>query len=378
MHTTVSLNETQLAAATETLYALMLGDDDLSPFFDGMDVGKIEHRQRQFLSLVINGSPESSQVDLRKVHAPLLARGLNHHHFDKMLDHLETALEEAGVDPATRAALGARVEAYREEVLGDDYTHFPIKEKPMFGRITIALYAIVSYTIGMATLVFSAAWMGGFLVPTPLDAPASFSVLALLANIGLVVMFGLQHSIMARPAFKAKWTKIIPPAAERSTYILASSIAMFAMMWFWQPLGVDIWRLDGAAAVALYALFGVGWVILVSSTFFLNHFDLFGLRQAWLNLRGMPYTHVPFATPGYYRWVRHPIYVGWLVAIWATPTMTISHLVFALATTVYILAAIPMEERDLEAMLPEYKDYKATTPSLVPRPQTKTPKESVA
>ena len=359
-----TISDQALTEATSILYASLLADDELSPFFEGMDVVRIEQRQAQFLRIAMLG--EDPGVDLRKVHAPLLARGLNHNHFDRMTHHLANALEEVGVAADAIEIALDRVESFRQAVLGETYTHSQVKEQKMFGRITSMIYAFVCYTVGMAVLAYSAAWMGGFLLPVTLDTPAQFTVLGLIINLGLVALFGIQHSVMARPAFKQQWTKIIPAHCERATYVLASSIAMFVMMYFWQPLGVDIWRVDGTAQVVLYSLFGFGWFILVSSTFFLNHFDLFGLRQAWLNLRGKPYTHIPFRTPGYYRLVRHPIYVGWLTLIWATPTMTISHLVFALATTAYILIAIPMEEKDLENMLPEYQGYKESTPALVP------------
>ena len=363
----VDVTNEQLETATASLYAQLLADDDLSPFFTGFDVSRIEARQRQFLQFLLSDPESAPHVDLRKVHAPLLARGLNHTHFDKMLDHLDASLAETGVTASSRKTITGRMEHYRQDVLGETHTHFHVKEKSMIGRIAGMTYAILCYAIGMATLAYTAGWLGGFFVPVPLDAPNPvFSLTGLIINVGLVLMFGLQHSIMARPAFKALWTRIIPPHCERATYVLASSVAMFAMMWFWQPLGLDIWRLDGSAALLVYGVYALGWFILVSATFFLNHFDLFGLRQAWLNLRGKPYTHIPFHTPGYYRWVRHPLYVGWLTLIWATPTMTVSHLVFALATTAYILIAIPLEERDLKNMLPEYEAYRSTTPALLP------------
>ncbi len=369
------IGEDALRRTTQTLYALVLADDELSRFFDGYDVNQIEARQRQFLSYVLAGDGGTPPVDLRKVHAPLLALGLNHDHFDRLLGHVDTALEEAGVARAVRAEVDARLEATRAEVLGETYSHFDTKEKSMIGRVVSMAYAVFCYAAGMAVLAYTAAWLGGFVVPNQLDAPAVGSLaVALLVNVGLVLVFGVQHSVMARPAFKNWWTRWIPPHCERSTYVLASSIALFVLMWFWQPIGIDIWRLEGSAMIAAYVMYGVGWFVLVTSTFFLNHFDLFGLRQAWLNLRGKAYTHIPFNTPGYYRFVRHPIYVGWLVLIWATPTMTVSHLVFALATTAYILSAIPLEEKDLETLLPEYKNYKKTTPALVPGTSGKAPR----
>ncbi len=366
----IEYTEQDLDQATQTLYALVLADDELSRFFVGKDVAAIERRQRQFIGYVLDPAAHDADTpyDLGRIHAPLRRQGLNHSHFDQLIEYLRIALAETAIAPSSIDAICARLETTRTDVVGEDHTHFPIKEKTMFGRLTSMIYAVASYAAGMAVLAYAAGWMGGFLVPNQLDGPATGSMLwGIAVNIGLVAIFALQHSVMARPAFKAWWTKIIPAECERATYVLASAVAMFAMMWFWQPLGVEIWTLTGGAAVAMYVTYAVGWAILVSATFCLNHFDLFGLRQAWLNLRGKAYTNLPFATPFYYRLVRHPLYVGWLVLIWATPTMTISHLVFAIATTAYILFAIPLEERDLERMMPEYADYKANTPALIPR-----------
>ena len=359
------LDEDKLDVATQALYGMLLADDDLSKFFIGRDVQQLQVKQCVFLRCLLSGV--TADVDLRRAHAPLLRQGLNHQHFDQLLIYLEMSLAEARFSPTERKDILQKVETLRRAVLGETHTHFDIREKSMFSRISTMLYAVVCYAIGMAVLAFTAGWLGGFLVPVQIDAAnGAFSWWGLGINLGLVVMFAVQHSVMARPGFKAVWTRIVPPPAERATYILASSVAMFVMMWFWQPLGVDIWRLEGTAAVMMYSVYALGWFVLVTSTFFLNHFDLFGLRQAWLNLRGQPYTHIPFKTPGYYAVVRHPIYVGWLLLIWATPAMTVSHLVFALATTAYILAAIPFEERDLDEVLPEYAQYRASTPALVP------------
>ena len=364
------MEQTVFAQVSEALYANMLADDELSPFFCGMNVQQIEHRQTQFLQVISDTSEaefERISQDLRRIHAPLLAQGLNHSHFDRMVEHLSDALQEVQVEPSVQSELLARIETFRPAVVGENYSQFQNKENSMIGRITSMIYAVVCYTLGMAVLAYSAAWLGDFALPTTVDsAGVNFTVTALLINLALVLMFAVQHSVMARPWFKAAWTKIIPAQTERATYILTSSIAMFAMMWYWQPMGGDIWRLEGTALTIMYVVYGIGWFVLVSSTFFLNHFDLFGLRQAWLHLRGKPYTHIPFRTPGYYKLVRHPIYVGWLIVIWAAPAMTVTHLAFAVLTTIYIVMAIPYEERDLEEMLPEYADYKSATPSLIP------------
>jgi protein-S-isoprenylcysteine O-methyltransferase Ste14 len=180
---------------------------------------------------------------------------------------------------------------------------------------------------------------------------------------------------MARPAFKRWWTQIVPPAAERSTYVLFSSLALILLFWQWRPIGGVVWNVDDPALrTVLHAIFAAGWLTVLITTFLINHFDLFGLRQVWLHLRGQPYRPLPFTTPGPYRHVRHPLYVGWLLAFWATPTMTLAHFVFAAATTAYILIAIRFEERDLEdAHGPSYGEYRRQVPMLVPRLRTTTP-----
>lgn len=361
------IGEQRLAQATEVLYALVLADDDLSPFFEGLNVTQIANRQKMFLRYALGEHSGVSPVNLRQVHAPLIRRGLNHDHFDRLLKHMDTALAEIGIAAELKQSIRARLEQTRIDVLGETYSQFHSKEKTMTGRIGSMLYAVCCYGVGMAVLAYTAGWLGGFLTPTQLDAPGRGHIgIAVLINLLLVGVFAVQHSVMARPAFKAWWTRFVPAQCERATYVLFSSIALMALMWFWQPIGISVWQLQGNAAVAAYTVYACGWFVLVTATFFLNHFELFGLRQAWLNLRGQPYTHIPFKTPGYYRVVRHPIYVGWLLLIWATPAMTVSHLLFALASTAYILIAIPLEERDLANMLPEYKDYQATTPALVP------------
>jgi protein-S-isoprenylcysteine O-methyltransferase Ste14 len=183
----------------------------------------------------------------------------------------------------------------------------------------------------------------------------------------LLVLFGIQHSLMARPAFKTMWTKLVPQAAERSTYVLFSSIAMFLLFWQWQPIGGVIWNIDNAyGRITLYALYAAGWATVLLTTFLINHFDLFGLRQVTLQLIGRPYTVLRFRTPGPYRLVRHPLYVGWLMVFWFTPEMTAAHLLFAVALTTYILIAIQYEERDLVQMHSEYAEYRRRVPMMVP------------
>jgi len=172
---------------------------------------------------------------------------------------------------------------------------------------------------------------------------------------------------MARPSFKRRWTRVVPESAERCTYMLFSSAALAVMFAFWQPLGGIVWNASAPPAqAALYGAFALGWVLLLLSTFLINHFDLFGLRQVWLQLIGKRYEALPFKVTALYRHVRHPIYVGWLLVFWATPTMTLSHLVCAIGTTVYILIAIQFEERNLVDAHPEYADYRRRVPMLLP------------
>jgi protein-S-isoprenylcysteine O-methyltransferase Ste14 len=173
---------------------------------------------------------------------------------------------------------------------------------------------------------------------------------------------------MARRWFKERWTRIVSPTIERSTYVLLSSVALLLLFWLWRPLGGVVWSVtDPVGRVVLWSLFGFGWALVLVSTFLINHFDLFGLRQVWLSLRGKPYTSLKFGTPGPYRLVRHPLYVGWFFAFWMTPTMTFAHLLFAIMTTAYILVAIQFEERDLvHALGPSYEQYQRRVPMLIP------------
>ena len=240
------------------------------------------------------------------------------------------------------------------------------------GRVLVFAYGLVSYAIFFGTFLYAYGFVAGVGTPTSLDRTAGPGALpwaaALLVDLALLGLFAVQHSVMARPWFKARWTRIIHPAAERSTYVLLSSVALIVLFAFWQPLGGVVWSAEHPALrAALLATMGAGWLLVLVSTFLINHFDLFGLRQVWLHLLGRPYTHLPFKTPALYRWVRHPLYVGWLIAFWVTPTMTAAHLAFAIVTTAYILAAIRWEERDLSDLHGEpYRAYRRQVPMLVP------------
>lgn len=236
-------------------------------------------------------------------------------------------------------------------------------------RVLIFTYGVICYALFFGTFLYAAGFIGNLFVPKAIDSGATVPLwTALLVNSALLGLFAIQHSVMARKGFKALLTKIIPPAAERSTYVLLSSVCLILLFAYWQPMGGVIWDVQDAAGRAiLYGLFAFGWLLVLVTTFLINHFDLFGLRQVWLYLRGKEYRALGFVTPGPYKYVRHPLYVGWLFAFWAAPTMTIAHLVFAIATTVYILIAIKLEERDLVDVHGEaYKTYRRQVPMLIP------------
>jgi protein-S-isoprenylcysteine O-methyltransferase Ste14 len=235
-------------------------------------------------------------------------------------------------------------------------------------RMLMLGYGVVSYVAFLLTFVYAIGFLGNVVVPKSLDSPAVDPWPAALAiNLGLLSLFAVQHSVMARQGFKRRLTRLIPATAERSTYVLASSLALLLLFWQWRPLGGVVWDVQHAAARALlHAGFAFGWGLVLLATFAINHFDLFGLRQTWRAFRGDAQTPLAFAAPILYRVVRHPLYVGWLFAFWSTPTMTVTHLLFATVTTAYILVAIQLEERDLLRAHPEYAAYRRQVPMLVP------------
>jgi len=239
----------------------------------------------------------------------------------------------------------------------------------MLKRALFFAYGVACYLCFLATFLYAIAFIGGFWAPTTLDGAPRGAVGASLAwNAALLSLFAVQHSLMARPWFKQRWTRLVPRELERSTYVLLSSAALALLFWQWRPLGGSVWSVESPAArLALWSLFAFGWTLVLVSTFLINHFDLFGLRQVWLQLVGRPYHEIGFRTPGPYRLVRHPLYVGWLFAFWMTPHMTLSHLVFALVTTGYILIAIQFEERDLVSFHgQDYEKYRHRVPMLIP------------
>jgi protein-S-isoprenylcysteine O-methyltransferase Ste14 len=237
-------------------------------------------------------------------------------------------------------------------------------------RTTILLYGIFSYMTFLATFLYAIGFIGNIAVPKSIDTGIEGSWPAALAvNVALLTIFALQHSGMARPAFKRWLTRLIPAAAERSTYVLASNLAFGVLFWAWRPISTPIWTIDSEPLAAATTVLYFGGVALVFyATLLIDHFDLFGLRQVWLQFRARPYIEKPFVTPTLYRHVRHPLYIGWFTVLWATPNMSLGHLLLAAGSTAYILVAVVLEERDLcDALGSDYAAYRERTPKFIPR-----------
>lgn len=242
-------------------------------------------------------------------------------------------------------------------------------------KVIVFIYGIVSYALGVASLLYLICFLSNIVVPKTIDsAPVGAVAPAVLVDMILVGLFAFQHSVMARPGFKERWTRIVPKPAERSTYVLMTGLVLALLCWQWQPIEGVVWNVEGAVGKGLLqALFWLGWVILFASTFMINHFDLFGLRQVYLRLKNQPYRPVPFVEVALYRFVRHPIMLGLLIGLWATPSMSVGHLLFAAATTVYIFIGIFLEEHDTRRALGEtYERYRRETSMIVPLPRSRT------
>lgn len=236
-------------------------------------------------------------------------------------------------------------------------------------RLFVLLYGVIVYGLFFATFLYMIGFVENLFVPKGIDGELQVPLLeAILTNAAVLSLFALQHSIMARPAFKRWWTQFVPEPIERSTFVLFTCICLVTLVYFWQPLGGVVWSVENdIAAGALIGLSLIGWLIVLVATFMINHFDLFGLRQVWLYFRGQKYEHIPFRLPFFYKYVRHPLYLGFLIAFWAAPVMTFTHLFFAVMTTGYILTAIQLEERDLITIYGDkYRNYKKWAPMLIP------------
>lgn len=253
----------------------------------------------------------------------------------------------------------------------DRDSHSAIDKPFSVAGIALFAYGTLAYAAFLGAILYAIGFVGNWFVPKSIDSGAGASFIeAMLVNGGILVLFVVQHTIMARKWFKAWWTRIIPPSIERSTFVLAASAILGLLFWQWRPLPQVIWHVDHAAlAMGLQALSLVGWATVLIASFMVSHFDLFGLRQVWFRLTGRPYRPVGFRLVGLYRIVRHPLMVGFLIAFWATPVMTAGHLMFALLTTGYIFFGVWIEERGLMAEHPEdYGAYRRRVRGFIPLP----------
>jgi protein-S-isoprenylcysteine O-methyltransferase Ste14 len=236
-------------------------------------------------------------------------------------------------------------------------------------RFLALVYGVLNYLVFLVVFLYAVGFVGDLVVPRSVDrGPQASAGAAIVVDVLLLGLFAVQHSVMARPAFKRWLTRVVPVDLERSTYVLASNVVLVLLFWLWRPIPMVIWDVTASAGqTVLWALFWIGWVIALASTFMVSHLDLFGLRQVYSTWREQPYTPVGFRATLLYRVVRHPLMLGFVIAFWATPTMTAGHLLFAVATTGYILVAVHLEERDLVGVLgDQYQQYRADVPMLVP------------
>jgi protein-S-isoprenylcysteine O-methyltransferase Ste14 len=237
------------------------------------------------------------------------------------------------------------------------------------GRIVAFLYGLIAYVVFFVSFLYAIGFVEDMVVPTTIDSGIAAPVTeAVIVNLLLLSLFAVQHSLMARPQFKAWWTQFVPASIERSTYVLFASLALALLLWQWRPIPATVWQVaNPQIAMAIIALSFVGWLIVLTSTFLINHFELFGLHQVMSNLSGRPMPAPRFKTPWFYNVVRHPIYVGFIIAFWAAPVMTVGHLLFAAVTTAYIVVGALFEEHDLIAMFgDDYRNYRKRVSMLVP------------
>ena len=237
------------------------------------------------------------------------------------------------------------------------------------GRVLAFLYGVTSYLIFFVTFLYAIGFVSDLVVPKTIDsgAPAPFSQ-ALIINLGLMALFAVQHSVMARKEFKRWWTQFVPVSVERTTYVLFASLTLALLLWQWRPIPTVVWQIaNPSLATSVTVLSFVGWTVVLTSTFLINHFELFGLQQVATNLLGQNMPAARFRTPLYYKFVRHPIYLGFVIAFWSAPTMTLGHLLFTTVTTAYIVIGATLEERDLIAVFGnEYRDYRKRVAMLIP------------